>query len=190
MKKKQFIFILTLLSTLGYADETNIQLTYAHLNFDHSKNKDKGDRCDLRFSYRSNTDLYQAAYEKAQTNTFQPPLTQDLHVNKYYLKYTHQLNNKQKFSLSYATIDDNLMHQTDGGNIYGVSYNYTELGLTQYMSDYKHFNVYQTDLKYTYKQSFGEISTSATIIGKYIHLQTEKVIHSAKMQMKTISLRV
>jgi len=171
MKNTHYICILTLLSTLGYAEGINTQVTYEHLNFDHSKKKDEGNRYGLKFSYRSGDDLYQAAYEKTNTDTFQPPLTQNLHVNKYYLKYTHQLENKQGFSLSYATIDDNLMKQTDGGNIYGIGYNNAGFGVTQYLSDYKHFNVYQTDLKYTYKRSFGEIDTSAAVIGKYIHLQ-------------------
>jgi len=171
MKLTYALGILSLLSTLGYANGSKVQLTYGHLNFDHSKKKEHGNRYGLKFSYRTEGNLYQAAYEKTDTATFQPPLKQNLHVNKYYLKYTHQLDLKQHFSLSYATIDDNLMHQTDGGDIYGIGYHYAGFGITQYLSDYKHFNSYQTDIHYTYPYTFGALKTKTTLIGKYIYLQ-------------------
>jgi hypothetical protein len=63
------------------------------------------------------------------------------------------------------------MKETDGGHIYGIGYRYGAWDLTQYLSDYRHFNVYQTDLKYTYKAVMGAWKTSAQIIGKYIRLQ-------------------
>jgi len=133
--------------------------------------KDQGKVYGLALDYKTSDALYQIAYEKTNTDTFQPPLTQDLHVNKYYLKYTRMLDDKQSFSVSYATIDDNLMKETDGGDIYGVGYKYGAFGLTQYLSNYDHFNVYQTDVKYKFKKAFGDFKTSAIVLGKYIHLQ-------------------
>jgi len=174
MYYKHILALLTLLFTLGYAEGVTAQLSYGHLNFHHSKKKDKGDRYTLKLSYRSEANLYQVAYEKTNTDTFQPPLTQNLHVNKYFLKYTRQLIPLHKVSFSYATIDDNLMYQTDGGKIYGIGYRYKEFAITQYISDYKHFNVYQSDLKYTYSHHFEGVATQMTLIGKYIHLQDRK----------------
>jgi len=171
MKKMKILFVVSLLFTLSYAQNTTIKISYENLNFDNSKKKDQGKVYGLALNHQTDDALYQMAYEKTNTDTFQPPLTEDLHVNKYYLKYTHILDAKQAFSVSYATIDDNLMKETDGGDIYGLGYKYGAFAFTQYLSDYENFNVYQTDLKYTFKKVFGEVKTSAVILGKYIHLQ-------------------
>jgi len=171
MKKIHYILMTTLLYTLSYAESTTLKLSYENLNFDNSMKKDQGKVYGLALDYKTSDALYQIAYEKTNTDTFQPPLTQDLHVNKYYLKYTRMLDDKQSFSVSYATIDDNLMKETDGGDIYGVGYKYGAFGLTQYLSNYDHFNVYQTDVKYKFKKAFGDFKTSAIVLGKYIHLQ-------------------
>ena len=171
MKKIHYILMTTLLCTLSYAESTTLKISYENLNFDNSMKKNQGKVYGLALDYKTSDALYQIAYEKTNTDTFQPPLTQDLHVNKYYLKYTRMLDDKQSFSVSYATIDDNLMKETDGGHIYGVGYKYGAFGLTQYLSHYDHFNVYQTDVKYKFKKAFGDVKTSAIVLGKYIHLQ-------------------
>lgn len=160
-----------LLFTLSHAERTVLKLTYENFNFENSKKKDKGKRYGVAINHQRDNELYQFLYERTNTNTYKPPLTEDLHVNKYYLKYIRKLDGKQSFSVSYATIDDNIMKETDGGNIYGLGYTYGALGLTQYLSDYENFNVYQTDFKYTFKKAFGEIKTSAALLGKYIHLE-------------------
>ncbi len=171
MKKIYIILIALLLSTLSYAEGTTLQLVYENFDFENSKKKDKGKRVGLIVTHKTEDALYQIAYDKTNTDTFKPPLTQDLHVNKYYLKYTHKLEDEQRISFSYATIDDNLMQEVDGGDIYGVGYKYDALSLNQYLSDYDHFNVYQTDVQYTFKKTFGGLFTSTTLLGKYIHLQ-------------------
>ncbi len=174
MKKIKFLFVVSLLLTLSYAEGTTIKLSYENLNFDNSMTKDQGKVYGIALDHKTDTALYQIAYEKTHTDTFQPPQQEDLDVNKYYLKYTHILEGKQAFSVSYATIDDNLMKETDGGHIYGLGYKYAAFSLTQYISDYTNFNVYQTDIKYKFKKEFGEIHTSATLLGKYIYLQDKE----------------
>jgi hypothetical protein len=66
------------------------------------------------------------------------------------------------------------MKQTDGGNIYGFGYCYGEFKMAQYISDYKYFNVYQSEASYTFKKQFSELKISATLVGKYIHLQNKE----------------
>lgn len=171
MKKIYTILISALLSTLSNAESTTLKLSYENLNFENSKMKDNGKRFGFLLNYHKEDSLYQIAYDKTNTNTYKPPLTEDLHVNKYYLKYSQKLDNKQSFSISYATIDDNIMIETDGGHIYGLGYKYGPFGLTQYLSDYKNFNVFQTEVKYTFKKEFGELKSFTTLMGKYIHLQ-------------------
>jgi hypothetical protein len=171
MKKINILLLLSLLFTTANAENTTVKLNYENLNFSNSKKKDKGNRFGVFLSHKSENSLYQIAYDKTKTDTFKPPLKEDLNVDKYYLKYNYMLDNKQGISLSYATINDNLMKQTDEGNIYGIGYNYANFNLTQYFSDYAHFNVYQTDLKYVLKKSFNDIETKITFLGKYINLQ-------------------
>ena len=98
-------------------------------------------------------------------------MKENLKVDKYYLKYGYALDKKKSFEVSYASINDNLTDETDGGNIYGIGYKYKTFSFTQYLSDYKNFNVYQTDLKYVYKKYFDELETKVEFIGKYIYLQ-------------------
>lgn len=171
MEKYTIILMALLLSTLSYAENTILKFSYENFDFENSKQKYQGKRVGLIVTHKTKDAYYQIAYEKTNTDTYKPPLTQDLHVNKYYLKYTYKLDDKQRLSLSYATIDDNLMQEVDGGNIYGVGYKYDALSLNQYFSDYDHFNVYQTDVQYTFKKSFGKVFASATLMGKYIYLQ-------------------
>jgi len=171
MKKMKMIFAVLLLFTLSYAENSTLKLTYENFDFDNSIKKDQGKRYGTALDHQTDDSLYQIAYEKTNTNTFKPPLAKDLHVNKYYLKYTHMLDDKQSFNVEYATIDDNLMKETDGGHIYGLGYTYAAFGLTQYLSDYERFNVYQTDMKYTFKKEFDGAMVSATVLGKYMHLQ-------------------
>jgi hypothetical protein len=174
---KQYTAVLTavLCATLAHAQpDVQLALTYGHLDFDHSVKKDKGERYGMKLDWKTGTGLYQIAYEKTDTRTFKPPLGKNLHVNKYYLKYTYALDEKQAFHFSYATIDDNLMKETDSGHIYGMGYRYGAWDLTQYISDYRHFNVYQTDMKYTYGTDIGAVRTSVALIGKYIHLQNRE----------------
>ena len=174
MKKIHTILMPALLCTLSHAESTTLKLTYESLDFDNSKKKDQGKRYSVALNHQTDDDLYQLVYERTNTDTLKPPLTKDLHVNKYFLKYSRKLDDKQSFSVSYATIDDNIMYETDGGNIYGLGYKHGAFGLTQYLSDYDNFDVYQTEMKYTFKKEFGEIKTFATVIGKYIHLEDKE----------------
>jgi hypothetical protein len=163
-----------LLLTAAYAKDTTLKLTYGILDFDNSKKKDQGKRVGISLDYKQDKSLYQLLYEKTDTDTFQPPLTKDLKVDKYYLKYSYRLDGAQTLSASYATIDDNLMKETNGGAIYGLGYQYGMFGFTQYLSDYNHFNVYQSDLKYTFNRELNRIKINTTVIEKYIHLEDKE----------------
>jgi len=162
-----------LLCTLSYGT-TSLQLTHETFHFENSKKKDKGVREGVDVAFQSQQNHYQLHYEHTHTDTFQPPLSKDLKVNKYYAKYSRDLAGNQALSLSYATIDDNLMKETDGGKIYGFGYRYNTLKLSQYLSDYPHFNVYQSEAAYTFKRDYPSLNTSLTLVQKYIHLQNKE----------------
>jgi hypothetical protein len=157
-----------------YAENTTLNITYETLDFKDSKKKDKGKRVGIALDYRQDKTLYQLLYEKTYTDTFQPPLSENLKVNKYYFKYTKKIDILNAYMLSYVTIDDNLMKETDNGHIYGLGYRYNDLKIAQYLSDYKHFNVYQSEASFTFRKQFGEVKTRVKVVGKYIHLQNKK----------------
>ena len=174
MQKKTILWSTLLLSTVSYATTPTLQVSYEILDFDHSRKKDNGVREGVRFQLKQEQNFYQVAYEHTHTDTFQPPLDRDLKVDKYYVNYTRELDSDQSLSLSYATIDDNLMEQTDGGDIYGLGYRYKAFSFKQYFSDYKHFDVYQSEAGYTIKKQYQEFKTSLTLIEKYIHLEDKE----------------
>jgi len=172
MKKTFYAALAAVLMTpSGYAENAFVHVEYQHFDFDHSLQKKNGERYVIHVGYQKEHSKFEAAYSKTGTRTFQPPLPDDLDVNKYYFKYTYSIDTKQAFGFSYATISDNLVKETDGGNIYGITYRYANIRLGQYISDYDHFNVYQTDLGYTWKYQSDVLKLKTTLLGKYIHLQ-------------------
>ena len=174
MKNLKYILLLLATTSFGFSHSSTLKVTYEDFDFKNSKKKDNGKRVGLILSHKRGDSLYQFAYDKTNTETYKPPLNKDLKVHKYYFKYSHKLYAKQTLSLSYATIDDNIMKETDGGHIYGLGYKYGAFGLTQYLSDYEHFNVYQTEFQYTFKKAFAAFKTKMTLLGKYIHLQDKE----------------
>ena len=142
-----------------------IKIDYESLDFTNSKKKRYGNRYGVEFGYIDKKNSIKAYLEKTKTKT-KKIVPKDLDVNKFALKYQYNLNRKDKLTLSYGTISDNLMRETNGGDIFGVGYSRGKISFMQYLSDYPHFDVYQSDLKYTIK---GKIKT--TLIGKYIHLE-------------------
>jgi hypothetical protein len=175
MKRLNTILLATLLCTTLSAKEeeqhdhdgsNNIKINYETLDFSNSLKKEDGERYGVEIDHEDKHHHFQLYYEKTKTNTTKI-VPKDLDVNKYTLKYQYKLSPKERLSFSYAEIDDNIMTETDGGHIYGVGYSKNGLGLTQYLSDYPHFDVYQSEVKYSFKKE----GIKTTLIGKYIHLQ-------------------
>ena len=164
-----------------------IKLNYETLDFTNSKKKRYGNRYGVEFGHKDKKNSIQAYLEKTKTKTAKI-VPKDLDVNKFALKYQYSLNSKDKLILSYATISDNLMKETNGGDIFGLGYSNGEISFIQYLSDYPHFNVHQSDLKYTIK---GKIKT--TLIGKYIHLEdknSNKFSKNAKTNYFTAGIKL
>jgi len=153
----------------SHIDSSNIKINYEIYNFKNSKKKENGQRYGIEIDHQTKKHHFQFYYEKSDTKTT-PIVPKDLEVNKYALKYQYSLDNTQKFSLGYIKIYDNLMNEVDGGNVYGIGYDIAHIGLRQYISDYIHFDVYQTDLMIKKKFYFYDISLNGLLIGKYIHL--------------------
>ena len=152
---------------------TNIKIGYESLDFENSKKKTDGKRYGIEFDHQDKAHHYQFYYEKSDTQTT-ALLPSDLEVKKYALKYMYTVKAKNNFIASYINIDDNLMKETDGGHIYGLGYKYKALTLTQYLSDYDNFDVYQTDVKLGMKKKFNDLTLMTGVIAKYIRLQNKE----------------
>lgn len=87
----------TLLCVLGYAEGTTLKFDYQNFDFKNSDIKDKGITYGVALDYKTSNYLYHLYYEKTHTNTYQPPLPEDLSVDRVYFKYTHALEGKQVF---------------------------------------------------------------------------------------------
>jgi len=190
---KQLLSSLLLLSCVSFAKDINVGLTYQKLDFENSKKKDKGIRKGFDLDILKDDFLYQLSYEKTDTDTFKPPLKKDLEVDKYYFKITKKLNSLDSFSLSFATINDSIMKEADGGKIYGLGYKHKNISFTQYFSNYKNFDVYQSDFKMAFKKSFDEVSSKFILITKYIKLKSKnsnKFSKNAKSNYLTTGLKI
>ena len=181
MKYIQIAITFTVLCTYAVAEieehhahkgTTKLKLSHENLDFTNSLKKENGRRYGLELDYHSNIHHFQFYTDHTNTQTI-PKILKNLLVNKYSFKYQYQVN-KDIFSLSYMTINDNLMKEVDGGNIYGLGYKYKSFNITQYISDYKHFNVYQSDIKWNFKKEIDDVMLMGTIVGKYMHLQDRK----------------
>jgi hypothetical protein len=169
------LFLILLLSISLFAKEeeqhnhtgkNNIKLNYEMLDFKHSKKKLDGKREGVEIDHQDSKNHIQFYYERTDTTTTKK-IPKDLEVNKYTLIYQKRLNQAEQLYFSYSTIDDNLMKETDGGNIYGIGYNYCKASIRGYFSDYHNFDVYQADLGYVLDL---KNNIKLKLISKYIHL--------------------
>lgn len=172
--------LLFLALSLG-ADDAAVALSYDNFTFKNSKQKYEGQRVSTYGAYTTQGNKLEAMYERAVTQTYQPPLDDDLKVNKYYLKYKQQLNQENSLSFEYIYIDDNIMvggknkygkllPKLDNTSIYALGYRYKAFEIVEYYSDYENFDVYQTDLSYKLSHSFENFDASVVVLGKYIYL--------------------
>jgi len=151
-----------------HSGTSNVKINYEVLDFIHSKKKKDGKRYGIEIDHENENNHFQLYIEKTDTRTTKL-VPKDLDVKKIAMKYQYKFSKGERLSFSYATIDDNIMKETNGGNIYGLGYSNSVFAMTQYLSDYPHFNVYQTDLKYTLKHE----GIKWTALGKYIHLSNK-----------------
>jgi len=166
----RIIYIIILLSSILFADKTTFITSFESFNFTNSKKKDNGNRFNIAINYQKDSFLWQIYYSKTLSNTFQPPLLDDLKVDKLYLKGCYSYDKFNSIYFGYATLNDNLMKDVDSGDIYNIGYRYENIKIMQYFSNYSQFNVYQSDIDYTLNYKLDDIKISINMAMKYIHL--------------------
>jgi hypothetical protein len=159
---------------LAWGGGNGVAVGYERVDFDHSVKKDRGWRASLFGHTGSGKNGFEGLVEKSRIDTFKPPAPKDLQVTKIGLRYLRAFEDSGTLALSFATIDDNLMHETDGGKIYGLAYQKGPWRIAQYLSDYRHFDVWQTEAGYRTLKSYEGMKVGAEVLAKYIHLEDRK----------------
>ncbi|MCF6244616.1 MAG: hypothetical protein L3J43_06230 [Sulfurovum sp.] len=175
-----------------HVGSSQIKFNYENLSFTDSKQKDDGRRYSVEIDYQNKEHHVQMYVEHTDTKT-KPQVAKDLSVNKYSFKYQYQLSKGNVLMLSYIGIEDNLIKDVDRGKVMGIGYKYKGLQFVQYISDYKHFNVYQSDIKLSKKIVFNDVTVKGAMIGKYMYLQNRKgnkYTNKTKKEYFTLGLKV
>ncbi|MFT7860631.1 MAG: hypothetical protein ABXS93_06820 [Sulfurimonas sp.] len=202
--KKIYTLLVLFFGIALSAEKTTVTLSYDNFTFDNSKQKYEGQRFSTYGAFEASGKKIEALYERAVTQTYQPPLDADLKVNKYYLKYKHSLNKNNALLFEYIYVDDSIMQggvnkygkllpKLDNTNIYALGYKYKDLQLIEYFSDYANFNVYQSDLKYKIEKKFEGFSANMILLGKHIYIdnkENEPALKNADKNYYTAGVKV
>ncbi len=179
MKKTLLLAITTcLFAELSDTVHSSVSTYYETKSFSSSVQKDDGVVYGVGADIHYNNSAYKITYEHTSTNTKQPPLSEDLVVDKLFLKYQYELNHEIAFNMNYISIVDDNIAITDGGKIFalGISYNLSQsiaTNFTQYYSDYDDFNANQSDLRVDFKVDLDDFDVKISSITKYITLDEE-----------------
>ena len=126
---KHYIITILLFSTILYGDissaivHSSISTYYENKTFKNSVQKNDSIVYGIGADIHDKKSQYKVTYEHSDTDTIQPPLTKDLKVDKLFLRYAYNLNDKFKVNINYIRINDNIA-ETDGGKLYGLGLTY------------------------------------------------------------------
>ncbi len=174
---KKILLPLTLTSFLFSQEviHSSISTYYENKTFTNSTQKSDGVIYGLGLDLHHNSSEFKLAYEYGDTNTKQPPLTEDLRTDKLFFKYNYSLNDSFALNVNYINILNDNIAITDGGIAYGAGLSYNpskkvETNFTQFYTHYDDFNVWQSDLKLEYKTKINGIKVGFISSTKYIKI--------------------
>jgi hypothetical protein len=178
MKTIKYFLLPLFFTSLLVAHEpvhSSVSAYYENIDFKNSVQKYEGKLLGVGADIHSGDSAYKFAYEGAKTQTKQPPLKDDLTTQKLFLKYMHTFENDISVNLNYIDVLADNIAPTANGVAYGGGLGYDMnkniyVNFTQFYTDYKEFNVYQSDLKIDYKTKMDSVGMKFTAMAKYIHM--------------------
>jgi hypothetical protein len=150
----------------------SIGLSHETLAFDRSVQKKRGRRLGLDLRGDSGMHRFRFSVEHTDTETFQPPLNENLDVDKLYAGYSGALPYDLRYRIGYLRIHDNIA-PTDDGHVYSLGLQCSaaptlKFAVSRYESRYPLLEVSQTDLSGQYGMRLGEFRTDLRLIVKQI----------------------
>lgn len=177
------ILIILIISANAFATSevihSSVSAYYESKTFSNSVQKTDGTVHGVGADIHYKNSEYKFAYESGATNTKQPPLPKDLHIDKLFLRYIYGVNNTFSLNVNYLNILHDNLAITDEGKAYGLGFSYKpskqfSTNITQYYTNYKDFKVYQTDLKLDTKMKIQNVKIKLSSITKYIDIKETK----------------
>lgn len=171
---KNTILLWAFFSAVGLASDSEdyMSLQYDYFNFTGSKQKDYGNRGTIHVKGIHEDKTFQIAYEKTITETYKPPMTNNLNVDKVMVRYDHKVFDLGQYDLGLITVRDNIV-PTDGGIVVYAGYQYRirsqfTLEGRFYYGYYPIMRTYQFDASLKWHQTFGALDTRVIGIVKDI----------------------
>lgn len=174
------ILLLALFTTSLFGEfyqniHSSVATYYEDKSYTNSKQKTDGRTYGFVADLHDENSEYKFAYETTQTQTIQPPMSTDAHIQKLFLKYAYSVNDRLELHANYISILDDNIAPTDGGSIYGLGISYKlpkkiYVNFTQYLSKYQNFEVKQSDLKLAIKRRFAGLKLKLSLTTKYIDI--------------------
>ena len=175
---------LLLACTLSAQTNSAVKVLFHHTDFSNSTQKESAERYGLALKHHYDKHHFMLNYEKANTQTLQPPLPSNLYVDKLSFKYGYQLSPFIRLYASTIMIEDNLV-ATDGGRVYGAGIKYKNINFSHYFSNYEHFDVHQNEFSLLLKNKIGRIKTKTTLLVKHIMMKDHESNPLSKNAKKT-----
>jgi len=180
MKYLLLLFLSTYL--LAQSLHSSISTYYEIPSFSGSKQKTDGVLYGIGADVHHQNSEYKFAYEHADTQTIQPPLSKNLHIDKLFLRYSYRINSEFFVNLNYINVLSDNIAITDNGQSFGAGVSYAPnpkvtLNFTQFHTSYEDFSTNQSDFKVTFKTKLDAFKFKLTALAKYITLH-EKNLNS------------
>lgn len=158
---------------------SSLSTYYEFKNYENSKQKKSGTSFGIGADVHHLNATYKIAYESAQAETYQPPLQEDLEVQKLFFQYGYKFTKKLYIHLNYINVLSDNIAITNHGESYAGGFTYRlskefSLGSTYYYTTYKFFDVKQSDLVFNYHFKSAEMQFRFTSITKYLALEDKE----------------
>ena len=193
------IILLTLIAILLSANNTvKLDTYYESFKVQNSKQKEDGYRVGFGGSYKDKGMHLKAIYEHTLTNTYQPPLDDDLSVDKLFLRADYRINDSWSTNANYINVlHDNIVPTAHSASYaLGATYHFNHhiaLNFTQFYTDFQVLEAYQSDLKLDVIMHFKALHVKLSSITKAIHLedyQEKAFSKNAEQDYLTTGLKV
>lgn len=156
---------------------SSLSLYLENLDFSNSKQKTDGKLIGMGADLHYKSHELRFGTEAAQTNTIRPQLSEDLKTNKLFLRYAYALDEKTALHLNLLHVAKDNIAPTAYGTAYGAGISYKPnkkslLSFAQFFTEYKEFEVAQSDLKLEYTFALDALRIKLTSLTHAITLHS------------------